>query len=220
MTRPHRWITTLSLCLLAGLVQTGCSTAAKAVDQAHISGQQRDFDKQTGILRKHMQELQARGDPLGDYYYALANSDGWIHDVTDPKAITALFEKAAAKGSMDAKILLALQVATSEPIPGQLDDSKGPRENLEAWERGLAQLLPLLKQQCAVRRLVLDEGRPKVAYYSIAYDVWPKFRNGYYRNNADGSRTLLKDPLRQQLWEALDNGCLTPRNEWLDLAGR
>ena len=26
-------------------------------------------------------------------------------------------------------------------------------------ERGLAQLLPLLKQQCAVRRLVLDEGR-------------------------------------------------------------
>jgi hypothetical protein len=121
---------------------------------------------------------------------------------------------------MDAKILLALQVATSEPIPGQLDDSKGPRENLEAWERGLAQLLPLLKQQCAVRRLVLDEGRPKVAYYSIAYDVWPKFRNGYYRNNADGSRTLLKDPLRQQLWEALDNGCLIPRNEWLDLAGR
>ena len=97
MTRPHRWITTLSLCLLAGLVQTGCSTAAQAVDPVHISGQQRDFDKQTGILRKHMQDLQARGDPLGDYYYALANSDGWIHDVTDPKAITALFEKAAAK---------------------------------------------------------------------------------------------------------------------------
>jgi hypothetical protein len=218
MKQAHRWIT--SLCLLAGLVQTGCSTAVQAVDPVRISGQQRDFDKQTGILRKHMQDLQARGDPLGDYYYALANSDGWIHDVTDPKAITALFEQAAAKGSMDAKILLALQVATSEPIPGQLDDSKGPRENLEAWERGLAQLLPLLKQQCYARRLVLDEGRPKVAYYSIAYDVWPKFRNGYYRNNADGSRTLLKDPLRQQLWEALDNGCLTPRNEWLDLAGR
>ena len=217
MTRPHRWITALGLSLLAGLVHTGCSTAVQTVDPVHFNSQQRDFDKKTGILRKHMQELQARGDPLGDYYYALANSDGWIHDVTDPKAITALFEKAAAKGSMDAKILLALQVATSEPIPGQLDDSKGPRENLEAWERGLGQLLPLLKQQCAVRRLVLDEGRPKVAYYSISGDIWPKLRDGRHRKNEQGQWELYlpKDPVRQKEWETLDRGCRIPGDEWL-----
>lgn len=217
MKQAHRWITSLSLCLLAGLVQTGCSTAVQAVDPVHTSSQQRDFDRQTGILRKHMQDLQARGDPLGDYYYALANSDGWMHEVTDPKAITALFEQAAAKGSMDAKILLALQVATSEPIPGQLDDSKGPRENLEAWERGLAQLLPLLKQQCYARRLVLDEGRPKVSYYSISGDIWPKLRDGRHRKNEQGQWALYlpKDPVRQAVWESLDRGCRTPDDDWL-----
>ena len=215
MTRPHRWITSLGLCLLAGLVQTGCSTAAEAVDPVHISSQQRDFDKQTGILRKHMQELQARGDPLGDYYYALANSDGWIHDVTDPKAITALFEKAAAKGSMDAKILLALQVAMDELIPGQLDDGQGPGRDLAQWERGLAQLLPLLQQQCSARRLVLDMGKPRVRYYSIAYKVWPTFRDGYYRYNSGGSRTLLRDPDRQKVWESIHRSCPIPQNEWL-----
>ena len=215
MTRPHRWITSLGLCLLAGLVQTGCSTAAKAVDPVHISSQQRDFDKQTGILRKHMQDLQARGDPLGDYYYALANSDGWIHDVTDPKAITALFEKAAAKGSMDAKILLALQVASDDELPGRLDHSHGPSKDLSKWEQGLAKLLPLVRQQCSVRRLVLDMGKPQVAYYSIAYEIWPTFRDGYYRYNSDGSRTLLRDQERQKVWESLHRSCLMPQGEWL-----
>ena len=217
MTRPHRWITTLSLCLLAGLVQTGCSTAVQAVDPVHISGQQRDFDKQTGILRQHMQALQARGDPLGDYYYALANSDGWIHDVTDPKAITALFEKAAAKGSMDAKILLALQVAMDELIPGQLDDGQGPGRDLAQWERGLAQLLPLLQQQCSARRLVLDMGKPRVRYYSIAYKVWPTFRDGRHTQNEQGQWVpyVPKDPTRQKVWESIHRSCSIPQNEWL-----
>ena len=208
-------LTVSTACLLGG-----CMVPAMVATSVEKAGYSSDIDKGRAVLLHHVKTLQTAGDPLGDYFYALGNSDGWIKDVTEPKAITELFERAAAKGSMDAKILLALQVATSEPIPGQLDTIKGPKGKLDAWERGLAQLLPLLKQQCAVRRLVLDEGRPKVAYYAIAYDVWPEFRDGYYRNNADGSRTLLKDPARQQEWEALHRGCRTPRNEWLDLAGR
>ncbi|MEZ5645726.1 MAG: hypothetical protein R3E99_11310 [Burkholderiaceae bacterium] len=215
MTFQHSRIALLGLCLGASLVLSACSTAQKALHRADVATQQRDFDRQTGILVQHMKALQAKGDPLGDYYYALANSDGWLHDVTDPKAITELFEQAAAKGSMDAKILLALQVAMSEPVPGRLDYGQGPRENLDSWERGLAQLLPLLQKQCSARRLVLDMGKPRVAYYSIAYAVWPTFRDGYYRRNSDGSRTLLRDPERQKVWEDLDDRCPTPQHEWL-----
>jgi hypothetical protein len=201
--------------LVAVVLLLGCAAVDGPLKAADVASQRRDFDKQTGVLIKHMKALQASGDPLGDYYYALANSDGWLHEVTDPKAITELFEKAAAKGSMDAKILLALQVAMSEPIPGRLDYGQGPRGNLRNWELGLAQLLPLLKQQCFVRRLVLDMGKPQVAYYSVARKVWPTFRDGYYRYNSDGSRTLLRDSERQRVWETIHKSCPLPQDEWL-----
>ena len=45
-----------------------------------------------------------------------------------------------------------------------------PSKDLAEWEQGLAQLLPLLQQQCSVRRLVVDEGRARTSYYSIAYE--------------------------------------------------
>ena len=195
-------------------------SACSAIEKA---GYASDIDKGRAILLHHVKTLQAAGDPLGDYFYALGNSDGWIKDVQDPEAITDLFRRAADKGSMDAKILLALQKATSEPVPGKLDKAKGPRGNLEAWEAGLAELLPLLQQQCYVRRLVVGSGRelsieqrPYVATYAVAYDVWPEFRDGYYRYNPDGARTLLKDPERHKLWESLHKGCKEPAGLWLD----
>jgi hypothetical protein len=200
----------IGVIVLGALLQGGCAAASKA-------SQQRDFDKQTGILVKHMKALQAKGDPLGDYYYALANSDGWLTEVTDPKAITQLFEQAAAKGSMDAKILLALQEASDDQLPGELDDTHGPSKNLEKWEKGLAQLLPLLQQQCNVRRLVLDMGKPRVAYYSIAYEIWPIFRDGRHSLNAQGGYDLLvaKNSDRQKVWESIHRKCPIPQYEWL-----
>jgi hypothetical protein len=82
-------------------------------------------------------------------------------------------------------------------------------------------LLPLLQQQCYVQRLgigdgILSEARPQVFYYSIAYDIWPTFRDGYYRRNSDGTKTLLKDPSRQQIWGTIDRQCKFPPQEMLD----
>ena len=205
----------LALAITLPLLASGCVTPAHVAMKVEKSANDRTAQRGMAVLRQHIKTLQEQGDPLGDYYYALANSDGWIQDVTDPKAITALFERAAAKGSLDAKILLALQVAMDEPIPGQLDDGQGPGRDLAQWERGLGQLLPLLQQQCSARRLVLDMGRPRVRHYSIAYKVWPEFRDGYYRYNSDGSRTLLREPERQKVWESIHRRCPIPQDEWL-----
>lgn len=220
-SRPRAAAMALSLC--ASLLLGGCMAPAYIATELEKSGNDKALKGGMAVLRQHIQTLQDKGDPLGDYFYALGNSDGWIKDVSDPQAITALFEKAAAKGSMDAKILLALQKATSEPMPGQLDDGMGPRENLKDWEAGLAELLPLLQKQCYVRRLVIggeqllsNDLRPHVSTYSIAYKIWPEFRDGYYRRNADGTRTLLKDMERQKLWEDIDHRCAKPKREWLD----
>ncbi|QCB47743.1 hypothetical protein [Hydrogenophaga sp. PAMC20947] len=199
----------------ASLLLSGCMSAAHIAQ--NLDNQARISETTQGItlLRAHISKLQAAGDPLGDYYYALGNSDGWIADVSDPQAITALFEKAAAKGSMDAKILLALQLASDDALPGRLDYSHGPSKDLGKWEQGLGQLLPLVQQQCSVRRLVVDDGRARTSYYSIAYDVWPHFRNGYFQYNGDGSRVLLKDPARQKLWEDIHRKCTIPQFEWI-----
>lgn len=205
----------LGAVILGSALQSGCAVADDALHSVSVARQQRDFDRQTAILLKHMKALQAKGDPLGDYYYALANSDGWLREVTEPEAITALFEQVAAKGSMDAKILLALQLASDDALPGRLDYSHGPSKDLGKWEQGLAQLLPLLQQQCSVRRLVLDMGKPRVRYYSIAYEIWPHFRDGYYRYSNDGTRKLLRDAERQKVWEAIHRTCLIPQGEWL-----
>jgi hypothetical protein len=208
---------------LFALLQNGCMLPAKIATDIEKASLGKQVDQSKVVFRKHIAALQAKGDPLGDYYYALGNSDGWIKEVQDPQAITALFEKAAAKGSMDARILLALQEATSEPIPGRLDYSKGPRENLVAWEAGLTKLLPLLQQQCYVQRLgmgdgILSEARPQVFYYSIAYDIWPTFRDGHskYTKTGEWITVVHKNPERQQIWETIDRQCKFPPQEMLD----
>lgn len=220
MTTTHAGRVRVGAALLVAALGTGCMTAAHVAMEVEKASNTRQLNQSIAVLRQHIQTLQDQGDPLGDYFYALANSDGWIKDVTEPKAITELFERAAARGSMDAKILLALQEAMDEPVPGKLDYGQGPGEDLAQWERGLARLLPLVQQQCYVRRLVVDDGRPQVESYSIAYKVWPDFRDGYYRRNPDGTRTLLRDPERHQLWLGIDDYCHRPSDVWLDMIYR
>jgi hypothetical protein len=205
---------------LFALLQNGCMLPAKIATDIENASLGKQVDQSKAVFIKHIAALQAKSDPLGDYYYALGNSDGWIKEVQDPQAITALFEKAATKGSMDARILLALQEASNDDKPGNLIYSHLPTEDLKGWESGLAKLLPLLQQQCYVRRLTVgeyySEPRPQVSYYSIAYEIWPRFRNGYYRRNSDGTKSLLKDAVRQEIWEDIDHNCKYPSDDSLD----
>ncbi|NOS96000.1 MAG: hypothetical protein HOP26_06225 [Methylotenera sp.] len=212
------------LILLVTVLLSACMTGAYVATELENADRKKAYTQHIAIFKQHIKALQDKGDPLGDYFYALGNSDGWIKDVKDTKEITALFEKAAAKGSMDAKILLALQEATSEPLPGHLNEGVGPRENLKAWESGLAKLLPLLQQQCYARRLVvgdgiLSEALPQVDYYSISGKIWPMFRDGRHSlikdKNGEWSLLIAKDPERYKLWEDIDSNC-NHKNELFD----
>ena len=209
----------LSLVVFLSVLSAGCMAPAHIATSLERSAANRTLVRGMETLRQHIQTLQDQGDPLGDYFYAMANADGWINDVQQPEAITALFEQAAAKGVMDAKILLALQVAVGEPLPGRLDYLMLPSRVDGNWERGLVQLLPLLQQQCYARRLVVDQGRPKVAYYSIAYKIWPTFRDGHSVQNErkEWELRIAKDPQRQAVWEDLDRRCRIRRDDFLDL---
>ena len=214
----HR-LALVAMALVAAFSAGGCMTGAHIAMAVERSQAERDMERGKEQLRQYIKSLQDRGDPMGDYYYAMANADGWIKDVHDPKAVTALFEQAAAKGVMDAKILLALQLAMGEPVPGRLDYAMVPSKVAGDWQRGRDQLFPLLQQQCFARRLVLDEGRPKAAYYSIAYKIWPKFRDGHYVQNErkEWVMQVAKDPVQLQAWESIHRNCQLRRNEFLDV---
>lgn len=212
-------LTVSTACLLGG-----CMVPAMVATNLEKSGYSSDIDKGRAVLLHHVKTLQAAGDPLGDYFYALGNSDGWIKDVQGDEAITELFRQAAAKGSMDAKILLALQKATGEPVPGKLNEGMVPNKDLRLWEAGLAELQPLLQQQCYVRRLVVgsrDLGtdlRPHVTTYAVAYKIWPTFRDGHHVQGVQGEwiKKVEKNPERHRLWEALEENCKVPADMWLD----
>ncbi|MFA7350319.1 MAG: hypothetical protein WC009_06130 [Methylotenera sp.] len=209
------------LILLVTVLLSACMTGAYVATELENADRKKAYTQHVAIFKQHIKALQDKGDPLGDYFYALGNSDGWIKDVKDPKEITALFEKAAAKGSMDANILLALQEASSDPKPGRLDYLKSPRGNIAAWESGLAKLLPLLQEQCYARRLTtgdLFDPRPQEDYYSIAGEIWPTFRDGHHTQSNQGEWVLKvpKNPERQKIWEDIDNNCKFPPDVWLD----
>ncbi|MCU0926944.1 MAG: hypothetical protein MUF44_13240 [Hydrogenophaga sp.] len=219
MKSPVRRLACAAMAIVAAVLASGCMTGAHIAMAVERSSADRELERGKTQLRQYIKSLQERGDPMGDYYYAMANADGWMKEVQDPKAVTALFEQAAAKGVMDAKILLALQLAMGEPVPGRLDYAMVPSEVAGDWQRGREQLFPLLQQQCFARRLVLEEGRPKAAYYSIAYKIWPKFRDGYYVQNERKEWVLkvAKDPVQLQAWESIHRNCQLRRNDFLDV---
>ncbi|NQE50337.1 hypothetical protein RC52_17905 [Herbaspirillum rubrisubalbicans] len=75
--------------------------------------QSRDTNRTNKLIQQHLEyikDLQARGNPLGDYLWAEANDKKIVPDaVQDPVAIRELYQVAADKGSIDAQLVLAVK---------------------------------------------------------------------------------------------------------------
>ena len=92
----------------------GCSSVVQStMGAANQMDQSRDRQKLSGLLGDHIREvkqMQAQGNPMGDYLWAYANEMGLIPDAEkDPERITAMYQAAADKGSADARVKLALR---------------------------------------------------------------------------------------------------------------
>ncbi len=59
--------------------------------------------------QRAVKSLQAQGDPLGDYLWAKANEDKKVDAPIDPAQIKKMVADAAARGSIDAQLLLAVR---------------------------------------------------------------------------------------------------------------
>jgi TPR repeat protein len=94
--------------VLSGCVTAGIAMAQK-LDQSQMHQEATaNRKKQVEIIKQR----QAKGDPIGDYFYGMANAEGWWPEnpITDPLVIKEIYEKAAAKGSSDAMIVLGLML--------------------------------------------------------------------------------------------------------------
>jgi TPR repeat protein len=187
-------------------VLSGCVTAGIAMAQKLDQSQMRreataNRKKQVEIIKA----LQAKGDPMGDYLYGMANAEGWWPEnpITDPLAIKEIYEKAAAKGSSDAMIVLGLMLISTLPAPQM---SKIPP--LEFKDRDQQKGLELIEKGMNIRcfyiqpTAIIGAGESSCfAERSPAIWIAPIFR--------DGDRFFEKNQKKANEWYTHDKLCNT-----------
>ncbi|NML31740.1 hypothetical protein [Paraburkholderia antibiotica] len=198
----------ISGCQLAGVPVVTAMHVANVADQ-HAAGKRAEklWDQQLAEMR----EMQARGDPMGDYLYALGNAQGWIKDTSDPLKIRDLLAKAAQEGSSDAKIVLGIYYFVGA-IPHQGTRSIWLPDSLRDHQHGLQLIREGMQARCTYGEPVVSAygNRAYLRYISAASRIWPYFRDGQYRKEANGNYiTILdKDPRLEKEWRDLDSKCL------------
>lgn len=163
---------------------------------------------------EYMRALQAQGDPLGDYLFALANAEDWIGEnrITDPVAISDLYRAAADRGSSDAMIALGLMLFDGRSTPQNTGGVYLPL-SLRDVDRGLAWVEKGMKIRCAYTTARYNASASVnsqcFVLISPAGAVWPKFRDGMRRRNADGSLSVILRPNSEQegYWRSKDEAC-------------
>ncbi len=198
----------ISGCQLVALPVVTAMHVANVMDQKSVGAK---ADKLWEQQRANVRELQANGDPMGDYLYALGNAQGWIEEVKDPQKIVEIFEKAIAEGSGDAQLALGVYYFVGKvPFPyGSANNSIGLPERDR--ERGLQLVREGLKSQCSYAQPIVNarSNRACMKYYSAAYDIWPTYRDGLSRQNENGQweTVVSKNPALADEWRKIDEAC-------------
>ncbi len=189
---------TLAVAIVLPLL-SGCETAVNTtIGVANKIDHARDRSRYKDLLVEYLQSikiLQAKGDPLGDYLWTRANEDKMVDNpITDPKVIKQMYEAAAAKGSVDARLELGLR-RFREGASFQGDkrnlrswDGKqwvgGDQELLAhepIWKDGASQIEAASKTRCFYWEPYIFPPHQKQCLTPVvpAREMWPKFRDGY-----------------------------------------
>ncbi|NML31736.1 hypothetical protein [Paraburkholderia antibiotica] len=180
---------------------------ANVADQ-HAAGKRAEklWDQQLAEMR----EMQARGDPMGDYLYALGNAQGWINDTSDPLKIRDLLAKAAQEGSSDAKIVLGIYYAAGA-VPGQGARAIWLPEEFRDQGRGLALIREGMQTRCTYAEPVVKaySNQTYLRYVSGAARISYLFRDGQNSRDAAGHfyPVVQKDARLAEEWHVLDMAC-------------
>lgn len=164
----NKFLKTLLTCALL-IAFGGCSSVVQStIGAANQMDQSRDRQKLSGLLGDHIREvkqMQAQGNPMGDYLWAYANEMGLIPDAEkDPERITAMYQAAADKGSADARVRLALRKFRNGALP------KESKEGLEMMRRvAIEEKLPTLAGiEAGLKRL---EANPQLEQTPAVVDL-------------------------------------------------
>ncbi|MBY4949552.1 SEL1-like repeat protein [Cupriavidus respiraculi] len=173
--------------LLGGcsVLVAGTMTLANGLDQ---STTQSTVSALRAEQVRDIKALQAAGDPMGDYFFALANAEGWIGEgrVADPLVIMDMYSRAADRGSSDAMIALGLMLFDGRGAPQYTKGVYLPREKQD-WKRGLELVERGMRHRCSYAQplysATTSPGRRCVVYRSPAEWIWPDFRDGRYKGD-------------------------------------
>lgn len=204
--------------MLAATIVSGCGAIVGGTiglaNQADQSSTRKRIDALRAQQVEYIHSLQERGDPFGDYLFALANAEGWIGKdrISDPIKIRDMYQAAADKGSSDAMIALGLMLFDGRGAPQYTEGVYLPPE-LQNVKQGLEWIEKGMSIRCSYAQPLYNAmasvNRQCIALRSPAYRVWPRFRDGSSRRNSDGSRTYLieKNAELESYWRRKDATC-------------
>lgn len=176
-----------ALALISGLA--GCAvgdavvgTTIRAANQAESA---RLRSRGNSLLAKHLSmvdALRAKGDPLGDYLWVLANAAGWVDNPElDPEKLLSMYQDAAAKGSADALVAVGKMLFMGSTTPNGTGIGKALPDDRLNMNKGLELIEQGTRERCwywePVIQTISSQNclRPIIA----ADMVWPKFRDGF-----------------------------------------
>ena len=200
------------------VVTAGCdilgAPAVTAMHLANVEDQANTSRRREQLWEEHRQRvrvLQAHGDPMGDYFYALGNAHGWIADTRNPVEIRNLLEKSANSESADAQLALGLFYFFGVIPGGGMSPPVRLPSALMDRTRGLQLIRQGISHSCTYDVPTIDvySNRAYIRHVSAAGWIWPYFRDGDYERDASGRyvATLEPDPYQEKVWHDIDLRC-------------
>ena len=189
MVPLKRWcsaIATVTLLVMLGSCAVGDAVVGgsiRAVNNLESARMQSQGEKLREQYLKQIQTLRDKGDPLGDYLWVVANVKGWPDaPILDPVKLLAMYEAAAQKGSLDAKVAAGFMYFTGSPLPyggGAKGARLLPRDQWD-MQKGLALVEEGMRERCYYWEPVLMTlyHQNCLRPINIAKKVWPEFRDG------------------------------------------
>lgn len=204
-----RWRRAEFICILAlVLALTGCALGDAVVGASIGAANRADSamlrSRGQSLLAKQLlriEELRAKGDPLGDYLWVVANAEGWVDNPElNPEKLFAMYQGAAAKGSSDAMVAAGLMLFRGSATPNATGRNQPLPDAKMDMRKGLDMIEQGTRERCWYWEPIIQTLRHQNCLRpSIAADkVWPKFRDGFF---------WPKDAALMNFWKAKSAQC-------------